>query len=138
MKHLPRFTDSEIEEEMILLQQASSKPWARLKAKCLRIFIRLMRFAVGAVLFACFVYCAHSAMEKFEIPFAAQSIAGVAGGIFWACMALLLVMWSWSAAFGPGPTPDEAKEMLRNKALESLTVKRPAGMSIQTSVSRYG
>jgi len=136
MNPLPRFTDSEIEEELSLLREQSAKPWARFETKSACFIIRTLRILCGVVLFGFFVYCATNAMEKFDTPFAAQSITGIASGIFWASMSVLLVTWSWSAAFGPGPTPSETSEKMRNRALESLTTKRPAGISIQTPANR--
>lgn len=137
MNPLPRFTESEILEEAAILRRQDDRSWARFERRIGRIFIRSMRIIAGVALFVGFSYCADSAYGELSKPFAAQSIVGIGGGLFMVFMAWLLITWAWSVAFGAGPTPSDEAQELRNRALQSLTHKRPAGMSIATPADPF-
>lgn len=133
MNQLPRFTEEEIQAEIDLLLAQQDRPWNRFEAKCGRFIIRTLRILCGITLFVGFLYCADSALTTLNIPFAEQSIVGIGGALFMGYLAFLLGKWAWASAFGPAPTRAEKYEALRNRALGSLTIKRPAGMSLPTT-----
>lgn len=138
MIHPPRFTESEISVESRLLFEKESQPWEIFSAKFKRVAIRLFRIAFGLALLFGAMYCGESALNSLNKPFASHTFLGLIGGIFISFIALLLFTSAWSAAFGKGPTRQEEKEALRNRALESLSIKRPAGMSLNDGSQGMG
>lgn len=133
MSQLPRFTEEEIAQEVEILRKQHDNARRRIQKKVARIFIRTTRIVCGLALFVAFCFCVNSAYEQLSQPFAAQSLLGIASGLFMSYLSWVLIVWSYSAAFGKGPTLEDEEQTWRNRALHSLTIKRPVGISLVTS-----
>lgn len=134
MDRLPLFTEFEIEAEIerMGLLQKRSMGWYAIAHRSKRFAIRTVRI-LFAIALACIAYAvSNHSLDILGMPISSISMLQIISGICGVGLALCIAIVAWKTAFGAGPTPEDYEMVARHKALASLTVKHPVGLSIKT------
>lgn len=134
MNRLPLFTDFEIEAEIekMGLMQKRYQGMHRISHAAKRFAIRSLRLLVAIGLaYIAYAISSHS-LEILGMPVSSISMLQIFSGICGVGLAICIAIGALGTAFGPAPTQEDYEAVARNKALASLTVKHPVGLSIKT------
>lgn len=108
------------------LEQAERTGGRNLAYRAGRFVTRCGRIVAGGALFLVALYLLGKVLDVLDTSFAAMTLGKVLGGIFYAILCYLMVIWSWNAAFGPAPTIEQRRAEFLRTARASLAERDKA------------